>query len=177
MKDCKLVFSHRLIMVIKSKSSMLSYAIVLSHKLCFLLWIAWTHVSHGYLHQFRPPQSSPSALALKGKRREESRTTNYSPGIKVGPFTVSRIPPFRLRFGNVGSGKIEKQLQCGSFEPGADVWIARFDFISILPFPFTDSPVNACCQGSAVALRHARCSAWCLGARELLYVFFKVCFC
>ena len=28
-------------------------------------------------HQFRPPQSSPSSLAVKGERREESRTTNY----------------------------------------------------------------------------------------------------
>jgi len=46
---------------------------------------------------------------------------SYSPGIKVGLFTVSRIPPFRLRFGNVGNGKIEKQPQCGSFEPGDDV--------------------------------------------------------
>ena len=27
-------------------------------------------------HQFRSPQSSPSSPALKGKRREESRTTN-----------------------------------------------------------------------------------------------------
>ena len=47
--------------------------------------------------------------------------SNDSPGIKVGRFTLSRISRVRFRIGDMGSGKIEKQLQCGTFEPGSDV--------------------------------------------------------
>jgi len=45
----------------------------------------------------------------------------YSPGIKVGHFTVSRISRVRFRIGDLGRGTTENQLQCGSFEPGSDV--------------------------------------------------------
>ena len=52
--------------------------------------------------------------------QRHTRKPMYSPGIKVGRFTDRAISPFRCRIGDLGRCKMEKQLQCGTFEPGSD---------------------------------------------------------
>ena len=45
----------------------------------------------------------------------------------------SQVSPLRLGIGDLGSGKVEQQLRCGTFEPGGDVGIARIGLVPISP--------------------------------------------
>ena len=48
----------------------------------------------------------------------------YPPGHNVGYFTVSCLR-------DLSRYEMEKQLQCGTLEPGSDVWIARLGLVLI----------------------------------------------
>ena len=68
-------------------------------------------------HPSAPTMPAPPEGEMLVKWAFTFMNTYYSPGHKVGRFTLSRISPFRLGIGDLGRCKMEKQLQCGTFGP------------------------------------------------------------